>query len=208
MLLVLCASSALAGEFRCTRGEPATLLVVGDSLSAAYGIDLNEGWVALLQARLDEQGYEYRVVNASISGDTTAGGLTRLREALPKHRPALVVIELGANDGLRALPLRTMRRNLAEMIEASRNAGARVALLGIHIPSNYGARYTKAFHAIYPELAEKYDVPLVDFFLDGVALDRSLLLADGLHPNAKAQPRLLDNAWAAIAPQLVRPCGD
>lgn len=188
-------------------GEKPTILVVGDSLSAAYGIALDDGWVALLQNRLEQEGYEYRVINASISGDTTAGGLARLRVAVARQAPALVVVELGANDGLRGLPLRSMRDNLAAMIEVAQGAGADVALLGIHIPSNYGPRYTKSFHAIYGQLAQKYAVGLVDFFLDGVAMDRTLMLDDGLHPNAQAQPRLLDNAWTVIEPLLQAHCG-
>ncbi len=182
------------------------VLIVGDSLSAGYGIDVAEGWAAKLQARFDAKGYEYRVVNASISGDTTSGGLTRLTTALPKHEPALVIIELGGNDGLRGFPVRTMRANLERMIEASRKSGAQVALMGMRIPTNYGERYANAFHKVYATLAEKFDTALTPFFLEGIALDTSLMQADGIHPNAVAQDRLLDNAWPAIEQGLMAYC--
>ena len=184
------------------------VLVVGDSLSAAYGLDTSEGWVALLENKLRDEGYGYRVVNASISGDTTSGGRSRLKKALALHKPALVVIELGGNDGLRGLPLRAMRRNLDSMIAASRTAGAQVVLLGMRIPPNYGERYANSFHATFGELADEHDLPHVGFFLDGVALEESLMQADGIHPNAKAQPRLLDNAWSAITEGLTAWCDD
>jgi acyl-CoA thioesterase I len=178
------------------------ILVVGDSLSAGYGIDVDDGWVALLAARLREQGYPQRVVNASISGDTTASGRTRLPAALERHRPDIVILALGANDGLRGLPLDAMRDNLAAMIRAARRSGARVLLVGIHIPTNYGKAYTERFHAVYGELAERHRLALVPFLLDGVALDPALMQADGLHPGKNAQPRLLDNVWPALAPLL------
>ncbi len=185
-----------------TADSSPTILIVGDSLSAGYGLPLGTGWVDLLERRLRQEGYEYRTVNASISGDTTAGGLARLGPALERHRPALVVIELGGNDGLRALPIAVMRANLAQMIELSRSHGARVALLGMRIPENYGARYANEFRGVYGELAERYEVPLVEFFMDGVALNPELMLADGIHPNEAGQPVLLDNAWPAIAAAL------
>ncbi len=183
-------------------GEMPVILVVGDSLSAAYGIGMEQGWVALLQRRLTAEGAGYRVINASISGDTTSGGLSRLQAALPKHEPALVVIELGANDGLRGIPLQVVERNLDEMIRISQAQGARVVLLGMRIPTNYGPRYAEQFHSIYQSLARRHELPFVEFFLDGVALDPGLMLPDGIHPNAAAQPRLLDNAWPAIAVAL------
>ena len=193
----------------CARddGKAPAVLVVGDSLSAAYGIDLSDGWVALLQHRLSGQDYEFRVINASVSGDTTSGGLARLPGALRRHQPALVIIELGGNDGLRGLPVNVMKANLDGMIAASREQGADVVLLGIHIPANYGPRYAQKFHDVYLQLAREHDLPLVDFFLEGVALDRSLMQADGIHPNVAAQPRLLDNAWPAISAALERHCG-
>lgn len=179
-----------------------TLLVVGDSLSAGFGLEPGQGWVELLQDRLEAKGYGYRVVNASISGDTTTGGLGRLPRALKVHRPSIVVIELGGNDGLRGTPIAVMRQNLGQMIRLAQEAGARVVLAGIQMPPNYGSRYTKEFAAVYPELARTHAVALVDFILDGVALDMGLMQADGIHPNAAAQPRVLDNAWPAIEKEL------
>lgn len=178
------------------------ILVLGDSLSAGYGLELGESWVDLLQNRLNDQGYEFTLVNASISGDTSSGGLARLPKALERHQPALVIVELGGNDGLRGFPLKVLRRNLSEIITKARAAGAQVALLGMRIPENYGARYASGFHASYGELAREHELAFVDFFMDGVALDRSLMQADGIHPNAKAQTRLLENAWPAICASL------
>jgi len=178
------------------------LLVVGDSLSAGYGIDPAEGWVALLQERLEAGGYGYRVVNASISGDTTTGGLARLPRALELHRPAIVFIELGGNDGLRATPIGVIHDNLSAMARLAMEAGARVILAGMQMPPNYGPRYTARFAATYPAVAEALGTALVPFFLDHVALDAALMQHDGIHPNAAAQPRLLDNAWPAIEQAL------
>jgi acyl-CoA thioesterase-1 len=175
-----------------------TLLVFGDSLSAGFGLEPGQGWVSLLQDRLEAQGYGYRVVNASISGDTTTSGLGRLPRALDLHRPAIVLIELGGNDGLRATPVPLIRRNMAEMIRLAREAGARVVLAGLHLPPNYGTRYTTEFRALYPGLAREHGVTLIDFILDGVALDARLMQADGIHPNAAAQARILDNVWPAV----------
>lgn len=179
-----------------------TMLVVGDSLSAGFGITQEESWVSLLRDRLRAEGYGYAVVNASTSGDTTTGGLKRLPRALEQHRPALVIIELGGNDGLRGTPIPLIRDNLARMIELSRAAGAQVILAGMQIPTNYGATYTKQFAAIYPELAKQYGVGLVEFFLDGVALEPALIQADGIHPTAAAQPILLDNVWPVLEGKL------
>lgn len=178
------------------------ILVVGDSLSAGYGIDVDQGWVNLLRQRLIAESLNYNVVNASVSGDTTSGGLTRLRAVLPRLKPAIVVIELGGNDGLRAIQLTVIKSNLNSMIKLSRESGARVVLLGMRIPANYGRRYSQQFAALYDEAAAKHDLPLVEFFLEGVALDPSLMQADGVHPNAAAQTKLLDNAWPAIESAL------
>jgi len=186
------------------RAEPPTVLVLGDSLSAAYGIRLEQGWVALLQGRLKSKGYGHRVVNASASGETTGGALARLPRALERHRPAVVVIELGGNDGLRGLPIADVRANFESLIRLSRDAGASVLLVGMRIPPNYGAAYTKAFHDLFGELAAKHRLRLVPFFLDGIALDDSLMLEDGLHPNAAAQPRLLEMVWPQLEPLLKR----
>ncbi len=175
-----------------------TVLVIGDSLSAGYGIDVDQSWTALLQARLEEKGYEHRVVNASISGDTTQGGATRISSALENFGPELVILELGGNDGLRGIAPNVMKDNLQSMIEASREVGASVVLLGIRIPSNYGERYTKAFEAVYRDLAAQLGVAWIEFFMQGIALNKALMQEDGIHPNTDAQPILLDNAWSVI----------
>ncbi len=181
------------------------LLVVGDSLSAGYGLErVTEGWVALLQARLRSEGYAIRVVNASISGDTTRGGRARLPAALDRFAPAITVIELGGNDGLRGFPLEEMEGNLNEMIAASRGAGSDVVLFAMMIPTNYGARYTEDFQQRFDAVASANDVPLVPFFLEEVALDATLMQADGIHPNANAQPIMLDAVWPVIEPVLQR----
>lgn len=179
-----------------------TILVLGDSLSAAYGIDRSEGWVALLQNRLIEQGYKQQVTNASISGETTAGGLRRLPKQLNSHNPQLVIVELGANDGLRGQSLKAMRQNLEKIVTKSQAHGANVLLLGMYIPANYGKRYVEKFHAIYGELAEQYNTGLVDFMLAPIAFDESKFLKDRIHPNAEAQPALLEHLWPQIATQL------
>jgi acyl-CoA thioesterase I len=190
--------------FSCDAGAaPApSILVVGDSLSAGYGIDVRDGWVTLLQQRLTKQGYPYMVLNASISGDTTAGGRTRLPAALKHQRPQIVILELGANDGLRGLSLRATRDNLEAMIKAAQSAGARVLLVGMQLPPNYGPDYTDKFRAMYHDLAQRHNLPLVPFLLDGVALKPELMQTDGLHPRAAAQLRLLDNVWPYLEPLL------
>ncbi len=179
-----------------------TLLVVGDSLSAGFGLDLQDTWVVLLQARLDEEGYGYRVVNASISGDTTGNGLRRLPRALDIHQPEIVLIELGGNDGMRGIPIERMRNNLEQMIRQARAQGTTVVLAGMLIPPNYGDDYTVEFAAVYPALAEQYDTPLIPFFLEGVALNANLLQADGLHPNKLAQPILMETVWITLESAL------
>ncbi|NMQ20672.1 arylesterase [Candidatus Competibacter phosphatis] len=184
------------------RAESPVILVLGDSLSAGYGIPVEKGWVSLLQRRLVERGFPYRVVNASISGDTTSGGLSRLPAALELHRPAIVVLELGANDGLRGQPPMAMSRNLSQMIERSQQAGARVLLAEMRIPPNYGPLYAQKFQATFGELAQHYAIPLIPFLLDGVAGNPALIQDDGLHPRAEAQPQILDNVWAVLEPTL------
>lgn len=179
-----------------------TVLIIGDSLSAGYGIDVDQSWTSLLQARLDSQGYEYKVVNASISGDTTEGGATRIAPTLEKFSPSLVVLELGGNDGLRGFPPDRIKENLRSMIEACRDSGAEVVMLGIRIPSNYGPRYTQAFEGVYRELASELEVPWIEFFMEGVALNDELMQDDGIHPNEAGQPILLDNAWPIISAAL------
>lgn len=184
------------------RAEPPVILVLGDSLSAAYGIALEDGWVARLQGRLQGLGLDYRVVNAGISADTTAGGLARLPALLARHRPTVLILELGANDGLRGLRPAVIRENLAQCIRLGREAGSRVLLIGIQLPPNYGAAFNQVFQAVFQDLANSEGVPLVPSLLAGVAEDRTLMQADDLHPNAKAQPRILDNVWPKLEPLL------
>ena len=181
-----------------------TVLVFGDSLSAGFGIDVDQSWVSLLQARLADQGYEHRVINASISGETSEGGKTRIGPALERFSPDLVILELGGNDGLRGFPTNVMKENLRAIIETSKQGGSEVALLGIRIPTNYGPRYTQAFEGVYRELAAELDVAWIEFFMDGVALNDELMQDDGIHPNAEAQIILLDNAWPIIRESLTR----
>ncbi len=182
-------------------GSP-RVLVFGDSLSAAYGIDKSAGWVALLQDRLKEQAFPHEVVNLSISGETTSGGLRRLPQALDRHRPELVLIELGANDGLRAQSLSAMRDNLRKMIELSQAAGSRVLLFEMRIPPNYGPRYTEGFQRSFGQLSEDTGATLVPFFLMPIAEDPGAFQDDGIHPTAQAQPRLLDTVWPLLEPLL------
>lgn len=179
-----------------------TVLVMGDSLSAAYGLGATEGWVALTAERIARDKPGWRVVNASISGETSAGGAARIVDAVVRHKPALVVIELGANDGLRGLPLREMKVNLARMIGASQSVGAKVLLVGMRIPPNYGAEYTQGFERTYTALAEQFDVALLPFLLQPVASERSNFQNDNLHPVASAQPKLRDHVWTALEPLL------
>jgi acyl-CoA thioesterase-1 len=182
-------------------GKP-VILVVGDSLSAGYGVPVDATWVALLQRRLTQEGYGYAVVNASISGDTTGGALNRLPRALDLHRPAIVILELGGNDGLRGLPLKQVRANFEAMLTLIKDRGAQPVLIGMRMPTNYGPAYADGFHALYAELAKKFDAPHLDFFLDKVALDPTLMQEDGIHPTAQAQPILLDNMWPVLKPLL------
>jgi len=186
------------------QNDSPTILVLGDSVSAGYGLASNEGWVALLQSRLKAQGYGYRVVNASVSGETTTGGLARLPRALSVHRPQIVIVELGGNDGLRALPLETSRRNLERIIETSQMSGARVLLLGMKIPPNYGPRYSQGFEQLFRDLARRYRLPFEPFFLEKIALAPGMMQADGLHPTAQAQPVMLDTVWPVLKPLLRR----
>lgn len=179
-----------------------TLLVVGDSISAAFGLETGQGWVALLERRLVERGLQYQVVNASISGDTSAGGLARLPALLATHHPQLVIIELGGNDGLRGQSPAQLQRNLAAMIDRSRTAGAGVMLLGVQLPPNYGPRYNQTFARVYTSLAEEKQVPVVPFFLEGVGGVPGMMQPDGIHPAATAQVKMLDNVWPILEPLL------
>ena len=196
-LLVLIVAGASA------RAETPVILVFGDSISAGYGLaHVEQGWVELLKTRLKEQGYGYQVVNASVSGETTAGGLARLPRALEIHHPKIAVIELGGNDGLRALPIAQMRANLEQMIDLAAAAGARVLLLGMRMPPNYGPQYTEQFGATFSDSAREKKVPLVPFLLNGIALSANLMQDDDIHPNALGQPKLLENVWPALQPLL------
>ena len=179
-----------------------TILVYGDSLSAAHGLRPEQGWVALLRGRLRVQGYEYQVVNASVSGETTTGGVARLPRELRLTHPGILILELGANDALRGLPLDLARQSLAEMIRLGESAGARVLLVGLRIPPNYGPRYATQFQDLYPSLARQLHTALVPFLLNGVALDPSLMQQDGLHPNARGEPLVLSNVWPYLEPML------
>ncbi|HVB48499.1 MAG TPA: arylesterase [Burkholderiales bacterium] len=178
------------------------ILVYGDSLSAGYGIAQDRGWVALLEGRLKREGFDYSVVNASISGEITRGGLERLPQALARTHPAVLILELGANDGLRGLAIAQMKANLGRMIELAKKARARVLLVGMKLPPNYGPDYTRAFESAFGELARRYRVALVPFLLQGIAQDEALFQPDGLHPSAAVQPVLLDNVWPALGPLL------
>lgn len=181
-----------------------TLLVVGDSLSAGYGVTTDRRWVDLLEQRLHAVCKSVQVVNASVSGDTSSGGVSRLPALLQRYRPALVIVELGGNDGLRGIGAETLRQNLLRMVALSREAGARVLLIGMRLPANYGPDFVNAFHQVYYDVAKAASVPLVPFLLEDVALDRSLMQADGIHPNDAGQPRLLENVWPQLALLLHR----
>jgi len=200
---VLClALFLLVSTLAAAQAPQRTLLVMGDSLSAAYGLAAEEGWVALLEKRLDSEKPQWRVVNASISGETTAGGASRIDAALKEHTPAVVAIELGANDGLRGLPLEHTRANLERMVAAAKQSGAKVLLIGIRIPPNYGPDYAQAFDAIYADLAKVQDTALLPFLLAPVVSDREAFLPDNLHPTAASQPKLLDHVWTQLEPLL------
>jgi len=179
-----------------------TLLVLGDSLSAGYGVDLTQAWVSLLQHRLKQSAYPIKVVNASVSGETSQGGLSRLPELLKLHNADIVILELGANDGLRGLPIDAMKANLQKMITLCLKANSRVLLLGMRLPPNYGPSYTKAFAATYSELAQQNNIAIVPFFLEGIADKRELVQADNLHPNQNAQALILDNVWPVLQSML------
>ena len=191
---VLCLPAAL--------GAGGTIVVVGDSLSSGFGLAAEQSWVAMLKERLLREGYGYEVVNASIAGDTSAGGLARLPRLLEKHSPAVVVIELGGNDGLRGQPIDSLRDNLAKMIEQSQRSGARVALAAVQLPPNYGPTYTRALSAVYPELAQRFHATLVDLSLADVALKPDLMQGDGIHPNAAGQKIVFASVWRVLGPML------
>lgn len=197
--------SALVSLASAATPAQRTIIVLGDSLSAGYGIKIKEGWVNLLAQRLANEGYGYRVVNASVSGETTQGGLARLPRALEAHKPAIVIVELGGNDGLRGLPLATSSANLDRIVKLSRDARAQVLLVGMLMPPNYGPRYRDEFSGMFASLASQYQIAFVPFLLDKVALDESLMQRDGIHANAAGQPQMLENVWPKLKPLLVAP---
>jgi acyl-CoA thioesterase-1 len=179
------------------------ILVFGDSISAGYGLaHVEQGWVGMLRAKLKDEGYGYEVVNASVTGETTAGGLARLPRALALHHPRVVILELGGNDGLRALPIDQMRSNLGKMVDLSVDSGAQVLMLGMRIPPNYGPEFTEKFFAAFADVARDKRAPLVPFLLNDIALSPNLMQADGVHPNELGQPKLLDNVWPRLRPLL------
>ena len=178
------------------------MLILGDSLSAGYGMDSDQSWVYLLELRLIDTGHTYRILNSSISGDTTQGGLARLPRLLDRYQPRIVIIELGGNDGLRGINPDITRTNMTVMIQSSQQSGAKVLLAGIKLPPNYGADYIEQFESMYADLAREYETLLVPFFMDGVVFKPGLLQADGIHPNEKGQPVLLENVWRILEPAL------
>ncbi len=184
---------------------PPVVLVLGDSISAGHGVAVADGWVGRLRERLDGAGYPHRIVNASVGGDTTSGGRARLPDALERHAPDVVVIQLGGNDGLRGQPTRAMRANLEAMVGRARAAGARVLLLGIRLPPNYGRAYIERFIAVYRDVARSTEAALVPRVLEGVGERRELMQSDGIHPNAAGHARILDNVWPALEPLLEPP---
>lgn len=196
-LAVLCLVTGFA-SIASAESDEGVLLVFGDSLSAAYRMDEQDGWVALLQQRLHDEAIPLQVVNGSVSGETTAGGLARLPAMLDAHQPDIVILELGGNDGLRGLPVASIRDNLERMIQMSQQAGADVILTGIQIPPNYGPRYTGPFYAQYEELATEYGLVRIPFLLDGIAEDPALMQDDGIHPTAAAQPMIVDIVWPVL----------
>jgi acyl-CoA thioesterase-1 len=181
---------------------PKSILVLGDSLSGAYGLDTDQGWVMLLQQNLSRQDYDYRVVNASVSGDTTRTGLGRIQSALKMHSPSITIIALGGNDGLRGLPFTEVENSLAEIIERCKTYGSQVLLIGVRLPPNYGPVYNRKFAEIYQRLSDRYQVPLVAKMLDDVADNGEFMQADGIHPTAAAQPLVMQNVWAGLEPLL------
>jgi len=195
-------SAGLALMCMAQNAAAGTVLIVGDSISAAFGLDTRQGWVALLEQRLKSEGFNDQVINASISGDTSAGGQARLPALLAEHKPELVILELGGNDGLRGQPPKQLQQNLASMIDSSRASGAKVLLLGMRLPPNYGVRYTQAFADVYSNLASEKNIPLVPFFLEGIGGIPELMQADGIHPAIAAQGKLLENVWPTLKPLL------
>jgi acyl-CoA thioesterase-1 len=205
MRVILSLLLSLVGLIPYTAGadDSPVLLILGDSLSAGYGMDRDQSWVHLLEIRLKQHGHSFRTLNSSISGDTTQGGLSRLPRLLESYKPEVVIIELGGNDGLRGINPAVTRDNMRRMIIHSQESGARVLLAGIRLPPNYGVAYLEQFESIYANLADEYGTLLVPFFMDGVVFTPGLLQADGIHPNEKGQPVLLENIWKVLGPELL-----
>jgi acyl-CoA thioesterase-1 len=195
-------SAGLALMCLAQNAAAGTVLIVGDSISAGFGLDTTKGWVALLQQRLEHEGFKDKVVNASITGDTSGGAQARLAPLLAANKPDLVILELGGNDGLRGQPPMQLQQNLSAMIDSAKGAGAKVLLLGMQLPPNYGKRYTDAFAKVYPDLAQQKQVALVPFFLQGIGGKPEMMQADGIHPALNAQGQLLDNVWPQLKPLL------
>jgi len=202
LLLILNLSNASADAESTTVTKPQTILVLGDSLSAAHNISTESGWVTLLQEQFKQQSCNTLMINASISGETSSGGLSRLPKLLTTHQPSLVILELGANDGLRGLDLNSLKQNLEQIIKLSHQTSAKVLLVQIRIPSNYGSRYTRSFEAVYAELAQQYDLTLIPFLLNDIALKPELMQSDGLHPTAQAQTIIVDHVSPYISSGL------
>jgi acyl-CoA thioesterase-1 len=202
-LLSLCVLGLVAWAPAANAENP-KILIVGDSLSAAYGIPQQQGWAALLQKKLQLKNYRYDVVNASMSGETSSGGASRINTALQKTKPAIVILELGANDGLRGLPVNEMITNLSNIIRQSKQSGAKVLLIGMQIPPNYGPKYSEAFSQSYQRLSHEHKIPLVPFMLKNIAVQPDLIQQDGLHPNVLAQPMILENIWPQLKLLLKR----
>jgi acyl-CoA thioesterase-1 len=202
LLSITSAFSCIAIAGMSVNNDTPIILVLGDSLSSAYGIKQDKSWVFLLGQRLKEKSFDYQLINASISGDTTGNGLNRIQSLLQRYRPEIVIIELGGNDGLRGLSIKSMKQNLSRMLTLSRQANVNVLLAGIKIPPNYGKSYTQAFYKVYPDLAREFNIPLIPFLLDAVGDQSALMQRDGLHPTEEAQPIILENVWPYLVKEL------
>jgi acyl-CoA thioesterase-1 len=201
---LFCLLVVLNNSVFASNKTPAAILVLGDSLSGAWGINADEGWVALLQQKITKQGFDYQVINASVSGDTSRTGLSRIDSALQEHKPAIVIVALGGNDGLRGLAFSEIENSLASIIERCQKDGAHVLLSGVRLPPNYGTVYIEQFAALYQGLSVRYGVPLVPRMLDQVAENRALMQQDGIHPKAEAQPQIMENVWVELEQMLVK----
>ncbi|MDR5793006.1 arylesterase [Caballeronia sp. LZ008] len=202
LLMAACSATAHAADAQAAAQPKPAIVVLGDSLSAEYGLPRDTGWVNLLRDKLAKERFDYSVANSSISGDTTSGGRARLTAVLSRLKPAVVIVELGANDALRGVPLATTETNLRSIVDASQAAHAKVLLIGMYVPPNYGPDYTQKFHAVYERIAKEKNVPLVPFLLAGIADKPAMFQADQIHPTVQAQPLLLENVWPTLKPLL------